>query len=143
MKIKKILCCVDTDPLAETVFDFSLELAKCLDSELAILSVLDQKQLQMGDSGIDVWTLRTSMKNEITQLFDRLLQRAPEHAILKFSEEGVPSKTITEVAKNWNADLIVIASHSRTGISRLIMGSVAEAVLRHSTIPVLVIPAKR
>ncbi|MEY4616033.1 MAG: hypothetical protein RJB66_993 [Pseudomonadota bacterium] len=143
MKISKILCCVDTDPLAESVFDYALALATDLKAELAILSVLDQKQLQMGDSGIDAWTLKASIKEEISHLFDKLQKKAANLTLTKFSEEGIPATTIVDVSNNWSADLIVVASHSRTGIPRLIMGSVAESVLRHAKCPVLVVPAKK
>ena len=46
------------------------------------------------------------------------------------------------MAKEWNADIIVLGTHGRTGISHLIMGSVAEKIVRHSEIPVFIIPIK-
>ncbi len=53
---------------------------------------------------------------------------------------GEPHRTIVEVADEINADLIIMASHTRTGLSRILMGSVAEDVLRHAHRPVLVVP---
>jgi nucleotide-binding universal stress UspA family protein len=53
-------------------------------------------------------------------------------------EEGNSSDTILEVARRSHADLIVIGSHGRAGIQRALLGSVAEAVLRRSNVPVLV-----
>lgn len=141
MKIKKILCCVDTDPLADAVFDYAVDLAQSLQAQLGLVSVVDQKLLQVGDTGIDIGTLRNSFKEEIYQLFERLAKRSPELSIVKFSQEGDPRNMILEVANEWNTDLIVIASHGRTGISRFLMGSVAESVLRHSKCPVLIVPA--
>ena len=52
-------------------------------------------------------------------------------------EAGEPSDTILQIAKDGGADLIVMGTHGRTGLSRLLIGSVAEAVLRRSTCPVL------
>ncbi|HEY5095125.1 MAG TPA: universal stress protein [Candidatus Eremiobacteraceae bacterium] len=52
-------------------------------------------------------------------------------------DEGNSSETILEAAKQNAADLIVIGSHGRGGIQRVLLGSVAEAVLRHSNVPVL------
>lgn len=46
--------------------------------------------------------------------------------------EGDPRREIVEAAKDWDADLIVVGSHGRTGIQRLILGSVAEYVVRHA-----------
>ena len=52
---------------------------------------------------------------------------------------GVPYREITQFAKSASVDLIVIATHGRTGVAHAIMGSVAEKVVRHSTVPVLTI----
>ena len=54
-------------------------------------------------------------------------------------EAGEPSDLILQVAKEGRVDLIVMGTHGRTGLSRLLIGSVAEAVLRRSTCPVLTI----
>lgn len=141
MKISKILCCVDNDPLAESVFEFGFEIAQKLGADVALLSVLNQNLLQTGESGVDVWTLQNSLKHEMDQLFERLLKKKENPNIAKFYEEGDPKNLIVEIANNWNADLIVIASHGRKGIRRVLMGSVAESVLRYAKCPVLVIPA--
>jgi universal stress protein A len=54
-------------------------------------------------------------------------------------EVGHPWQTICEVAKRQEIDFIVLATHGRTGLSRLLMGSVAEKVVRHATCPVMVV----
>ena len=56
---------------------------------------------------------------------------------------GKPWWVINEVAKEIDADLVVVASHGRTGIARVAMGSTADRVLRSSGVPVLVIPVGR
>ena len=53
--------------------------------------------------------------------------------------EGQPATTILEVARELACDIIVIGSHGRTGLNRLLMGSVAENVVRHATCPVLTV----
>jgi nucleotide-binding universal stress UspA family protein len=57
-----------------------------------------------------------------------------------FSEYGDTAEGILTCAKEFEAEMIVIGTHSRTGIDRFLMGSVAEHVVRHSEIPVLVVP---
>jgi nucleotide-binding universal stress UspA family protein len=59
-----------------------------------------------------------------------------------FTEEGNPYEAILRVAKEWEADLIVLGTHGRTGLSHLLIGSVAEKVIRHSTIPIFIVPIK-
>jgi universal stress protein A len=54
---------------------------------------------------------------------------------------GSPGPRIVEAAQQWKADLIVMGTLGRTGVSRLLLGSVAEYVLRHATCPVLTIKA--
>jgi len=56
--------------------------------------------------------------------------------------EGAASAVILEVAREFDADLIAMASHGRTGFRRFLMGSVAEQVLRDAEVPVLVVGPK-
>jgi nucleotide-binding universal stress UspA family protein len=58
--------------------------------------------------------------------------------------EGEPARTIVDLAREAGADLIVLGSHGRTGLDRLLMGSVAEHVVRKAGCPVLTVksPAK-
>ncbi len=53
--------------------------------------------------------------------------------------KGEAPKVIAEQAHSWGADLIIMGSHGRTGLQRLMMGSVAEEVFRSSDIPVLLV----
>ena len=57
-------------------------------------------------------------------------------------EEGPSVTTILEVARDQHADLIVMGSHGRGGITRVLLGSVTEGVLRHTHVPVMVTRAK-
>jgi nucleotide-binding universal stress UspA family protein len=52
-----------------------------------------------------------------------------------------PAQAIIDATKRYDADLVVMATHGRSGIGRMIYGSVADQVLRHSTVPVLLVPA--
>jgi len=61
---------------------------------------------------------------------------------LEFVQSGAPAATITEAARQWSADLIVIASHGRSGMRRALFGSVAEGVMRNAPCPVLVVRAQ-
>ena len=56
---------------------------------------------------------------------------------------GAPARSVVDAAEAQKADLIVMTSHGRSGISRLIMGSVAESVLRGTTTPILLLRAAR
>ena len=58
-------------------------------------------------------------------------------------EEGDLAEAILKTAKKIKTDLIVLGSHSRKWLENIVMGSVAEEVLRRSTIPLLIIPTKK
>jgi universal stress protein A len=75
----------------------------------------------------------------------RFASRAQEDGIAiatTRSEPGVPSATIVEIAKNGAYDLIVMGTHGRTGFSRVMLGSVAERVVRLAPCAVLTVRAK-
>ena len=62
--------------------------------------------------------------------------------VVRFTPEGFPTNEIINTAKEWDADLIVIGTHGRTGLAHLLEGSVAEHVIKHTSIPVMVVPLK-
>jgi nucleotide-binding universal stress UspA family protein len=140
MNFKKILCAVDEGPLARAVFQTALTLSKELKGELALVTIID---LGIPGEAIDIETFRSSLRAEASDLFQRLVETGGEPNVYKFIEEGDPKSKIVEVARQWEADMIVMASHGRKGLTRLLMGSVAEAVLRSSKCPVLVVPAPK
>ncbi len=67
--------------------------------------------------------------------------RTAETSLLDAGGERIAS-LIENEAERWQVDLIVIGTHGRTGLNRLLLGSVAEGVVRVSTVPVLLIRAK-
>jgi universal stress protein A len=71
----------------------------------------------------------------------RAAELAPGLAVKTEVLSGIPARKIAEYARRHRIDLIVVGSHGRTGVSRALLGSVAEAVVRRSPCPVLVVPA--
>lgn len=64
----------------------------------------------------------------------------PEIEVVVNVEVGIPAEVINDFAQKNNIDLIVMATHGRTGLSHLMIGSVAEKTIRHSSIPLLILP---
>ncbi len=79
----------------------------------------------------------TAALNEVERLVG---DRAPVERVVV---EGKPSTTIVEHAVEDDCDLIVMGTHGRGGIDRLLLGSVAERVVRHSTVPVMTVRIER
>jgi nucleotide-binding universal stress UspA family protein len=93
------------------------------------------------DPGV-MWDMVTeeTMEKHSRESFQRLGQRHPELARLKFvGLFGDPGGAVADYASEQNAELIVISSHGRTGLTRFMLGSVAERVVRLAACPVLVL----
>ena len=140
--MKKILIAIDDGPTAEKVAAAGLDFGKHLHAELALLSVVNSAAL-MTDGAVTPQELSEVMINDFRKnhllLIDKVFKA---NKIFTFVEVGKLPETIIKVASEWDADVIVIGTHGRTGMSHLVLGSVAEKVIRHSAKPVLVIPTK-
>lgn len=139
MKFSKILCAITNDSLADKTFEVADALAQQLHAELALVSSIEIPVIE----GLDPVQAGLQMRKEIDLLYERLLALKSSPNIRRFCEEGIPQNKIIETAINWEANLIILASHARNGITRVLMGSVAEHVLRRSKCPVLIVPANK
>jgi universal stress protein A len=80
-----------------------------------------------------------SFYEELHRSLNRMHAPDPETPVMSRLEEGDPAREILRVAEEVEADLIVMGTHGRTGLSRLLLGSAAEEVMRHATCPVLTV----
>jgi len=83
--------------------------------------------------------LLNKTENELSQLVSKKVPQ--EIKVVCEVKIGVPAEVIIEFAQENGIDLIVMATHGRTGLSRFMIGSVTEKTIRQSTIPLLIIPA--
>lgn len=140
--MKKILIAIDDSPIAEKLVSTTFELYDQQEAEIAIVSVVDTQFLTT-DGGITPGEMANVMKNDFKKRHELLISEILKgEKIWTFVELGKPFEEILKVADEWGADLIVLGTHGRTGLSHLLMGSVAEKVIRHSTKPLFVIPNK-
>jgi universal stress protein A len=144
MEIKKILCPTDFSETSEKAVEYALFLATAHQAQLTLLHVVDHLQ------GFDHYEILALTPMEIakkiekraTESLDDLVNRIKGSvAVDKAVQHGKTSVEICEAAKAAQADLIVIGSHGRTGLSHVLIGSVAETVVRHADCPVLVVRA--
>lgn len=140
--IKKILIAVDHGATAEAIARYGYQLARQLSAELALVSVVDTEFL-MTDGGVTPGEMLEMLKRDFTEEQKLLVKKVFETLeIQSFIEEGKPYEKIIAVAEEWNADLIVLGTHGRKGVSHILLGSVAEKVTRHTHIPLLIIPIR-
>jgi len=94
------------------------------------------------DAGILPAEALIVLKKEAEQALDELAEMYNGKGLMKFMPEGHPTEDIIKTAETWEADLIVLGTHGRTGLRHLLMGSIAEHIVRHSKIPVMIVPSK-
>lgn len=143
--INRILVPVDFSPSARAALEYAAFLAARFGAALDVLHVSEPP----GYVGPDTLALlpvsgqagRSQARGDVSREVEGILARAgarPAHVSVRV-ESGEPSDAILHASRDGGADLIVMGTHGRTGLSRLLIGSVAEAVLRRSTCPVLTI----
>ena len=139
--LKRILTPTDGSETAKAAIRFATDIAIAEDAEVEVLGVVHA--LQFGDATTYDPTpeieaeMRTAVDAEVTQL---------KAAGVRASGKTIPGdqifKTITDTAAKDGADLIVMGTHGRSGLSRMIIGSVADRVVRHSSVPVVLVPMR-
>jgi len=142
MNINNILCPTDFSDTANKAITYAAELALKYDATLHLVSVINEIH------GFDSFQVLAITPDEIHQHMHALTEeklaettaRIPSSIPLHLSVlEGHPATEITKAAKDLDCDMIVLASHGRTGFQHILIGSVAEAVTRHAHCPVLVV----
>ena len=139
-KFKRVFIAVDGGPSSENLAQAGLELAEQLKAEVSVLLVVDTRTI-LGTEGLSVGEAiaieRGSAAGNLKILIKNVFHH---HPVSHYIVEGTPYEKILQFAKEWSADLIVVGTHGRKGLSRLVLGSVAEKVARHANIPVTIIP---
>jgi nucleotide-binding universal stress UspA family protein len=139
MNYKKILIAVDNSEQALWAAHKGFELAGQLNAECGLVFVIDKaRALGNIDAGITPEHAWRTLNGEADRVFESLTKRCSTRLTV-FRPEGSPVKEVIAVSRSWGADLIVMGTHGRTGLRHLLLGSVAEHVIRHSAIPVLVV----
>ena len=145
MSFQKVLISIDEDPIAAHAAAVGMELARSLHAEVALIYAIDTSTTYVPDAEMAADKLAPALAAERdgTRVMAEFRARLPVGTeAQQFTPQGQPGPEIVKAAKEWGADLIVIGSHGRRGITRALVGSVAEAVMRHAPCPVVVVRAK-
>ncbi|MHC1706069.1 MAG: universal stress protein [Bacteroidales bacterium] len=154
--MKKLLIALDYDPTAQKVAETGFSLAKTLGAEVFLIHVISEPVYYasreyspiMGFEGFsDAGPGQTNSLETLTEASLHFLEKTKAHLgdenIHTLVIEGEVAETITKTAQNIHADLIVMGSHSRKWLENIVMGSVTEKVLQHTTLPLFIIPTKK
>ena len=142
MQYSKILIAVDSSPHAMHAAKMGFALAHQLKATIGLLFVVDRnREVINADLGITPEQSETVLLKQAEETIEQLIKMYDGvEGVLRFTPEGFPKKEIINTAKEWEADLIVMGTHGRTGLAHMMMGSVAEYVIKHASVPVMVVP---
>lgn len=136
--IRLILLASDLSSASANAEDLAFELASRLGCTLLLVSVIDPRGLWLPTGGYRqrIDQAREGRQAAAQGIVDR--GRRDGVSVRTLIWEGDPAESIVEAAIAEDVDLIVVGSHQRRGVDRLVMGSVSEQVVRTSPIPVVV-----
>ena len=139
MKLKKILVPLDGSALAESALAKATDMAGA-ESTLMLLRAAEAHTLP----GVDPTEAQVEVVREAEEYLAAVAARLKEQGVDRVETSvwyGPAASAIVEAARLRKADLIVMSTHGRSGLGRLILGSVAESVLRGSSAPILLLRA--
>jgi len=158
MKTNKVLIALDYDPTAQKVAEAGYLLAKTMGAEVTLIHVIASVDYYSSYSILETYPSTGIMglgsseaahlfDNSLTEAMTRFLEKSKKHLgdqnIKIVVKEGDFGQAILKTAKELKSDIIVMGSHSRRWLENIIMGSVTEDVLKHTTIPLFIIPTKK
>jgi nucleotide-binding universal stress UspA family protein len=143
---KRILVAVDGSPISNQALTSALQMAKDSGGEVLLVHVVDELAYLTGYdqfggySGALIRVMKESGAKVLKDAMDIATAAGVKADNLLFDNFGARlGETMADVAKRWNADLIVVGTHGRRGIGRLLLGSGAEQIIRLAPVPVLII----
>lgn len=144
--IRHILVALDFNPISEHALDYAVDLAEKLGARLTVLHVyslavlmaLDVEYLPSADAASN--KAEEAQKHLDAALATLAARKVEIRGILRVGEAG---EEICAQARELGADIVVVGTHGRGALGRALLGSVAESVLRASSVPVLTVRSPR
>jgi nucleotide-binding universal stress UspA family protein len=154
--LKKVLIALDFDPTAQKVAEVGFSFAKTMKAQITLVHVLSDfvyyastdfspilgftGYMEMGPLQIDSMD---GLKKASQYFLNKTKQHLGDDTIQTLIKEGDFSECILKTAAEVQADIIIMGSHGRKWLEKIIMGSVTEKVLSLTSIPLLIIPTKK
>lgn len=151
--MKKILIALDYNPTAQHILEAGYELARSMGAEIILMHVvadytyyssLDYSPILGFDQFSNLGAMQldsvTQLENAANEYLEHLKAQFGNSSIKTLIKDGDAGEGIVEASDNLGVDVVVLGSHSRRGLDKILMGSVAEKVLRKSKIPLYIIP---
>lgn len=146
--IKKIMIATDGSSPGRQATELGINLARLATAEVTAVYVVDMARLTQLPGYVSV----PGIKDSLLELMGTEGQKATAEVEVMAKEAGVvchkkvvggnPADELLKISQELGADLLVMGSIGKSGLSKFLLGSVAEKVVRHSKVPVLLVPAK-
>lgn len=144
IKLEQILVPTDFSEFSSTALKYGCELASRFGARLHLLHVVEDNFAFVPDGGLVVGA---ELIVETKQAAEKAIERLPDadwlpngrDQVQRSVVQGTPFVEVVRYAKSNEIDLIVVGSHGRTGLSHMLLGSVAELVVRKAPCPVLTV----
>lgn len=155
-KTQKVLIALDYDPTAQKVAEVGYSMAKAMGAEVILLHVISEPVYYatteyspiMGYTGfMDMNPVQLNNVEGLIKASEDFLDKIKEHlgdkTITTRVKDGNYAETILKTANELKVDIIALGTHGRKWLEKIVIGSVTEEVLNHSSIPLFIIPTKK
>ncbi len=154
--MKKVLIALDYDPTAQRVAEIGFSMATAMKAEIILLHViadptfyssLEYSPITGFVGYMDLSNLQSNgvdgLNNASLQYLEKIKQHLGLKTIKTIIKEGDSAESILASAKELHVDMIVMGSHSRRWLEKILVGSVTQKVLNQTIVPILIIPTKQ
>lgn len=155
LKMKRVLISIDYDSTAQKVVEVGYAFAKEMKAEVFLVHVVSTYEyysstgnspiLGFGDMGggtITPTITRDELMSETQKYLDKTKALLGDESIQVVVADGETADTILSIAGEIHADIIIMGSHSRRWLDKILMGSVTEKVMRKTKLPLFIVPTK-
>lgn len=142
--LKRLLVATDFSSCSKKALHYAEAFSERFGSEIHLLHVVEDLSPLLPAAGPGVPVLGAAMA-EIQTKADQALQAIPvaeaaaKNGVVKVIRNGSPHGEVVKYAKEAEIDMIILGTHGRTGLTHILLGSVAEKILRHAPCPVLTV----
>ena len=136
---ERIMVATDGSEKNQHAVEKALEIARACRSTVFAVYVIDETMLSSSPADVSLEAVYSTLKSEGDQAVKRVKDMAKDVAVEEAVLSGKAAREIVSFAAKQKIDLIVIGTQGKTGLQRLLLGSVAESVIRTADCPVLVV----
>ena len=155
IKMNKVLIALDYNPTAQKVAEVGYSISKAMGADCMLLHILSTPIIYtsvnydpiMGFSGFEALENYQLNADLLSKSANKYLDKVKKHLgdsnVETIVKEGEFDDQIMETAKSYNADLIVMGTHSQQWLEKILVGSTTESIIQISKIPIVIVPTKK